>query len=71
MLDPKLLRINLHELTTLRMELGPHGGPEMKVTCHSAPTAARAFKIRGLIFREDSESGLGMGGFLQKETQKV
>ena len=50
------------------MEFGAHGGPEMKVTCHSAPAAALTFKIRGLIAREDSESGLGMGGFLQKHT---
>ena len=33
---------NLSKLTTLRMELGVHGGPEMKVT--SMPTAAQTFK---------------------------
>ena len=43
MLDPKLLQINLHELTTLRMELGAHGGPEMKVTNIQKSNLSKSF----------------------------
>ena len=36
-------RINLRELTTLRMELGAHGGPGMKVTNIQKSNLSKSF----------------------------